>query len=242
MAVQVWPTPQARDGKGTDREQLRAHNARPLNELVAHWPAPTSLSFDGSHHPGNSRSYNRTMELAAGLWRSPTSSEEKRGATPDWTPKPQAGEHSLTRQASLWSPPSVADVEGGRTSRSGDRKDELLLNTQAKAASSPSSLPALVIWRLGPPCWRDRLTVLRLYRTLTQPRAPTWARLRTWAARATRPKLSAAFVEWLMGWPPGWTACACSATELSRFRARMRSALWALPSHDAPPAQPSLFG
>lgn len=140
----------------------------------------------------------------------------------------------------------MADVEGGRTSRSGDRKDELLLNSQARAtmgaASRPSSLPALVIWRLGPPSWRARLSALRLYRTLMAPRAPTWRRLRTWAARATRPKLNAAFVEWLMGWPAGWTSSACSATELSRFKARMRSALSALPWPDGAPAQLSFFG
>jgi hypothetical protein len=54
--------------------------------------------------------------------------------------------------------------------------------------------------------------------------------------------LNPAFVEWLMGWPTGWTASACSATELSRFKQRMRSALSQLTSHAAPPAQLSLFG
>lgn len=55
-------------------------------------------------------------------------------------------------------------------------------------------------------------------------------------------QLNPLFVEWLMGWPTGWTAFACSATELSRFKQRMRSALSQLTSHAAPPAQLSLFG
>lgn len=63
-----------------------------------------------------------------------------------------------------------------------------------------------------------------------------------------RRSLNPLFVEWLMGWPPGWTLgvwidFACSATELCRFKQRMRSALSAiaLPS-EAPPAQLALFG
>lgn len=63
-----------------------------------------------------------------------------------------------------------------------------------------------------------------------------------------RRSLNPLFVEWLMGWPPGWTLLAwtdfaCSATELSRFKQRMRSALSQLASPaEAPPAQLALFG
>jgi site-specific DNA-cytosine methylase len=63
-----------------------------------------------------------------------------------------------------------------------------------------------------------------------------------------RRSLNPLFVEWLMGWPPGWTLLAwtdfaCSATELSAFKARMRSALLhlGLPP-PAPFVQPDLFG
>lgn len=63
-----------------------------------------------------------------------------------------------------------------------------------------------------------------------------------------RRSLNPLFVEWLMGWPPGWTLLAwtdfaCSAMELSHFKQRMRSALSAidLPA-EAPPAQLVLFG
>lgn len=62
-----------------------------------------------------------------------------------------------------------------------------------------------------------------------------------------RRSLNPLFVEWLMGWPPGWTLLvssdfACSATALSHFKQRMRGALSQLVLHDAPPAQASLFG
>lgn len=63
-----------------------------------------------------------------------------------------------------------------------------------------------------------------------------------------RRSLNPLFVEWLMGWPPGWTLAAwtefaCSGTELSLWKARMRSALLDLGlPQEAPPQQLALFG
>ena len=62
-----------------------------------------------------------------------------------------------------------------------------------------------------------------------------------------RRSLNPLFVEWLMGWPPGWTLLAwtdfaCSETALFRWKQRMRSALSSLDSpREAPPAQLSLL-
>ncbi len=67
-----------------------------------------------------------------------------------------------------------------------------------------------------------------------------------------RRTLNPLFVEWLMMWPRGWTCLAltspasigsaCSETELSLFKKRMRSALSQLASPSAPPpAQIDLF-
>jgi hypothetical protein len=47
------------------------------------------------------------------------------------------------------------------------------------------------------------------------------------SSSATR-RLNPCFVEWLMGWPIGWTDCDSPATEWSLYRQRMRSALLAL--------------
>lgn len=62
-----------------------------------------------------------------------------------------------------------------------------------------------------------------------------------------RRSLNPLFVEWLMGWPPGWTLLAwtdfaCSVTALSAFKRHMRFALSQLVSPPAaPPAQHDLF-
>ncbi len=41
-------------------------------------------------------------------------------------------------------------------------------------------------------------------------------------------RLNPRFVEWLMGWPVGWTDCASPVTGLSLWKSRMRSSLWRL--------------
>lgn len=124
-----------------------------------------------------------------------------------------AGGVPLPAMAVQWSTPSVADVTGGRMARSGARNDEPLMNGQASALSS----------RLDPMTYLVGETSSNDRRTLNP-----------------------LFVEWLMGWPHGWTLVAwtdfaCSATELSRWKRRMRFALSQLTSHAAPLAQPDLF-
>lgn len=50
-----------------------------------------------------------------------------------------------------------------------------------------------------------------------------------------RRSLNPRFVEWMMGWPEGWTNFECSGMALIRYRRRMRSALLALGLPDDPP-------
>lgn len=141
----AWPTPAARDHKGVDRTEIDRGNARPLNEVAAHWQTP-----------------------------------------------------------------SVASATGGQASRGGDHQDELLLAGQARAVSSS----------LAPTNGAHGDNYLISDRTLNPQ-----------------------FVEALMVWPTGLSAFACSETELSRFRADMRSVISRLPLPSrAPAVQPDLFG
>lgn len=102
----AWPSPQARDGKGVDRTEIDRGNTRPLNEVVAHWPTPTSLSFADSHQPGNSYSYNKTMLLAADIWSTPRASDgEKGGPNQSFG----AGGIPLASQSANWPTPTALD-------------------------------------------------------------------------------------------------------------------------------------
>src|SRR5690606_18070128 len=79
--------------------------------------------------------------------------------------------------------PSVADVEGGRKTRSGARNDELLLNGLAAEQRFGDYAPAIARWEnvLGRPA--------------PAPTEPT--------GKAGAHRLSPRFVEWLMGLPEG---------------------------------------
>lgn len=172
-AVTTWPTASARDWKGVDRKEIDRGNARPLNEVAstwatpnahdgrrpgadlkstqgrnlnkeaATWPTPPSLSFGDSHQPGNSRSYNKTIELAAGLnWSTPRATDGEKGG-----PNQAFGAGGVPLPAMAaglnWSTPSVADGMGGRKARSGSRADEALMNGQALALSSDLLAPEM---------------------------------------------------------------------------------------------------
>lgn len=163
MAVRAWPTPTANDCKGSGPTVVRSDGKTRGDRLdyavEQFWPTPTSLSFARSHQPGNSRAYNRTMELAAGInWSTPRATDGEKGGpnqsfgaggTPlpamaaSWqTPRVTTGDYTRDRGArgaerltlegqAKWSTPSVADVAGGRKARSGSRSGELLNNSLA---------------------------------------------------------------------------------------------------------------
>lgn len=59
-------------------------------------------------------------------------------------------------------------------------------------------------------------------------------------ANSSKPKLNANFVEWLMGWPIGWTASALAATAWCRWQQRMRSEFLRLASASGLPVDDSL--
>lgn len=240
-----WPTPATRDHKGANSaDHLENGTGRlhldQLPNFVAHlWPTPRTIT-------GGAESAERKQELG----------------------RTESGGGDLQSAALTWSTPSVADVTGGRTSRSGDRKDELLLNSQAKLISDSLAPYAREnIWptptSLNRPRTPETLEKCAAYRMAKagQTTVPLYLEEVALASSPLAPQtspdgpppsperrsLNPLFVEWLMGWPHGWTLIAstdfgCSATGLSRFKARMRSALSQFASLPAPPAQLSLFG
>lgn len=97
----------------------------------------------------------------------------------DATVRTDMGRRSNPRH--LLPTPSVADTQGGRKARSGNRSDELLLNGLAAAEAFGPYASAIERWEhvLG--------------RRAPDPTEPG----------KTRPRLSSRFVEWLMGLPDG---------------------------------------
>ena len=91
---------------------------------------------------------------------------------------------NLGTEVRLMPTPSVADTQGGRKSRSGDRSDELLLNGIAAANQ-----------------WGDYAAAIHRWEAVMGRPAPA----PTEPGASGNPRLSPAFVEFLMGLPEGWT-------------------------------------
>ncbi len=262
----VWPTPASglpNDGEEPETwfaraEVLKAKGANgngagiPLAIAAKAWPTPSATEdrqgFQNRPAGKASEQNQQSLTTIAMLWSTPRASDGEKGGpnqsfrngtglplpsqAHQWmTPRShEVGQYqnsrgdktkpfpTLTGAAMTWATPSIADTMGGRMARSGDRSAELLLNGQSAAlAESLYSPLAQVTVKTGKPHSKERRS------------------------------LNPLFVEWLMGWPPGWTLLVstdfgCSATALSRFKRDMRCALSALALHDAPPAQSDLFG
>lgn len=64
-----WPTPKTASGGANSNRKARGAGGMDLQEAaeLAPWPAPTALSFNTSHQPGNNRYSNKVMDLLSGL-------------------------------------------------------------------------------------------------------------------------------------------------------------------------------
>jgi DNA (cytosine-5)-methyltransferase 1 len=122
------------------------------------------------------------------------------GFSPDGrTNGPSGNELGRAVNQSPWPTPTVACANGGQTSRSGKRKGELLLAGAVKAFPTPRtpSKSGGGTGLDGGAGSRSMLTEQERKELCGGSLNPTW-------------------VEWLMGWPLGWTDSAQSATD--RFR------------------------
>lgn len=88
---------------------------------------------------------------------------------------------------SLLPSPTAALADGGQTSRSGDRSDEMLLGGIAEAVSRSA-------W--GP----YQAAIERWERVIGRP-APAPVR---YDGKDGKPRLNPELTEWMMGWPEGW--------------------------------------
>lgn len=261
--------------KSAQRTNVSVFSSSASSQASA-WPTPTANDWKGSgptleRKDGQMRG-DRLDYATEQLWSAPRASDAEKGGP---NQSFGAGGVPLPAQAVQWATPSVADTTGGRMSRSKERSNELLLKGQAFVLSEnwstprvssertssialerPDSVSSLSIAQQAEMVMGEVPREIYLVSEKTQRRLgfdPSSLRGQlTYPVGATlshpRRSLNPLFVEWLMGWPPGWTLLAwtdfaCSEMELSHFKQRMRSALLSLGlPHEAPPAQLALFG
>jgi DNA (cytosine-5)-methyltransferase 1 len=129
----------------------------------------------GTSHPGTS------LTDAIRLLPTPNASDCTGGGQ---HPDKRTGHSRQLIDYALLCTPAASDGAGGKTSRSGGRIDEPLLGGQAREMAT---------------AWGKYEPAIRRWESLTRPApAPTEPN------KNGNPRLSAAFSEWLMGWPDGW--------------------------------------
>ena len=167
--VSLLPTPRAAAGMQSPLRSGATDTSR-LEDAVAVHLLPTPRATDGTKGGPNQRGSSGDLMLPSAVHMLPTPRATRGG--------------SATETMNLLPTPSVADTQGGRKSRSGDRSGELLLNGIAAANQWGDYGPAIARWEavMGRPAPAP---------TETGPKGT--------------PRLSPAFVEWMMGLPEGWT-------------------------------------
>jgi len=218
-----WPTPRAIDNGAIKTNRADPHNAKStptLSEAVLLWPTPTvgdSKSAanrtagrsdpDSGHHDGV------TLTDAVRMWPTPVANdtgrsvEDYRAMRTNMAGGPRQTVTSLGVAARMWPTPQASDGTGGRVERlvGGERpsgsKRGVPLGTavthwptpnarDGDGRSTPSTELAADRWEHGTRCLEDAVSLNGNPGGMLN---PTW-------------------VEWLMGFPAGWTDLDASGT------------------------------
>jgi DNA (cytosine-5)-methyltransferase 1 len=117
----------------------------------------------------------------------PTPEAKNSHAGPDYArmKRDGSGGHDLVTAIALLPTPQAADGMGGHLTRSGNRSGEVLLPGAARDMAGQS--------------WGKYEAAVHRWESLTRPAPPP-----TEPNTKGNPRLSAAFAEWMMGWPAGW--------------------------------------
>jgi len=202
-------------------------------------------------------SFNLSTE--ARLWATPRAGKVTAEDAEHWNKRQAKGGVStppLAMQAALWPTPRGAEAEhAGRrkimssstvglvetatlwpTPMAGTETRSAQGGIQLHQTASRWPTPAERDWKgpngtehLGKGTGRKHLDQLPNFVRHCSPPAPATSMPGGKSLRTTR-RLNPRFVEWLMGWPQGWSeiGCALPATEWSRWRQAMHSSLCAL--------------
>lgn len=194
--ITLLPTPAAGNfNDGEDAQQWLARQetlpqgfGMPLSIAVQLLPTPNAQDGNGGKAPRGGRDRHDTgtkrqvpLTDLPDLLPTPNASDASGGGQ---HPDKRTGHSRQLIDYALLCTPAASDGAGGKTPRSGGRIDEPLLGGQAREMAT---------------AWGKYEPAIRRWESLTRPApAPTEPN------KNGNPRLSAAFSEWLMGWPDGW--------------------------------------
>lgn len=197
------------------------------------WPTVATRDFRSPNSQDSQDSQDRRNEgssrgqqlpnFVEHMWPTPWGSDGQKGGP---NQRGSKGDLMLTSATHMWETPTKAVTDGSRLSRGGDRAGEMLLTGQAVSHSSPQDHQT----QDGQASSMLTRYVRRQYLTLTSPRIASFARLRVWVKRVSRRRLNEHFVEWMHGWPIGWTDSERAVTGFQAWLQRSRIELSRLAS------------
>ena len=197
-SVEGWPTPNAADHKTSPDYPHKGGNPT-LPMAACHWQTPANPAFSSRRQVGADQ---REALLPGQAEHRQTPRTARGGYTRD-NGNPERERPTLEGQAEWATPRSAGsagsagvDYQPGRKPRVNGRPITTTLTDQIK---SPSFRPDPETLPAGSDC--------------------------SSTAQTSRPRLNPAFVEWLMGWPEGWTDFGRAETAWSLWRQRMRLSL-----------------
>ena len=153
-ATRLWSTPRTITGGGESAERKQElgrteSGGGDLQSQTEHWQTPNARDWK-SETGSENNSYDKTPNLSRQVYRI----SRQDPAIPDGLTSSET-DRTLRR---LWQTPK--DTGGGNSSRSGDRKDELLLKGEAAAFMQDQAKrlsPRFVEWLMGFPIgWTER--------------------------------------------------------------------------------------
>lgn len=205
MAQSNWTTPQNHDANGGDPSRVRRfgtkHVGANLADDVTAWPTATS----GDHKASGSAAYPKTdmhtpgvtLTDAIKMWPTPQASDNQRDSQSDqamakWAAREKASnELSVAARFSLESGGGdiQAATQAWRSPTSRDWKGESAASWQTRTDGDTT------------PTLADQVSQCGLPDPTTEPDGPQSSP----SGQTSRRRLNSQFVEWLQGYPIGWT-------------------------------------
>jgi len=212
-ATKHWMTPSVSNCSGNEYTRDQGKKGMERATLVgeaANWPTPDSYARERTNKsPSPNAAVRPTIALAAASWPTPAAHEARLGFQ-DRTRGMKGSQVSLSTVAmqTNWPTPAGRDYKGSNSSQHMTKTDG---RTDGRSRNHADQLPNFVMHYFSPQdqTMNDGPTSL--------PKAPP-----------SRRRLNPQFVDWMMGWPPGWTntePTACDAAAMESWRCKLDCAL-----------------
>lgn len=231
-ATRYWPTATAHDGRRPGPDSSSTQNAN-LKREAELWPTPRTVT-GGAESAERRKELGRTsgggdLQAAAQTWATPSANnfeqspekmEERREREKEKGRNGNGFGLTLGMQVGQWQTPATDSFR----SRGGERKDEQGLDQQARSLAGAWATPAArsvkggyspeALTRKDGKSRMDLLDNQAIYhgsQLESSPQDPETLESGADSSSSTRTsprQLNPRFVEWLMGWPVGWTSLA----------------------------------